>query len=67
VGAGLIPAGGFLVLSDNITGVMTMQDDDWQTTEFSFELKNPWQTICLFLAGVCCGIIVTVLFQHFAR
>ena len=42
-----------------------MQDDNWQTTEFTFELKNPWQAICLFLTGVCCGIIATILFQHF--
>jgi hypothetical protein len=44
---------------------MTMRDDNWQTTEFTFELKNPWQSLCLFLTGVCCGIIATILFQHF--
>jgi hypothetical protein len=67
VGAGLIPAGGFLVLSDNITGVIAMQDDNWKTTEYTLEVKDPWQGICLFLTGVCCGIVVTILFQHFAR
>jgi hypothetical protein len=67
VGAGLIPAGGFLVLSDSITGAITMQDDDRQTTEYILDIKDPWQGICMFLTGVCCGIIVTILFQHFAN
>jgi hypothetical protein len=42
-----------------------MQDDDRQTTEYILDIKDPWQGICLFLTGACCGISVTVLFQHF--
>jgi hypothetical protein len=52
---------------NNITGAMAMQDDNWKTTEYTLDVKDPWQGICLFLTGVCCGIIVTILFQHFAR
>jgi tRNA A58 N-methylase Trm61 len=40
-----------------------MQDDNWD--EFVLDVRDPWHAITLFLTGLGCGIIVTVLFYHF--